>query len=234
MNSDGVALASAEGSTAAGGGASGRRCSTSVPGVVLPLQGADPALALEQDSDRGGVTRARRGVALGGGGPKGRGGVSSRLSRNSRSVTTWSRAPLSCGSGPSSASTAETWTAASLHGALPFRGLAPSFSSRTELLGSLVGRPWGAAEGVGMDDRVAGVEVGGARVGGAGGAEVGVGGARGAGVGAVGAGVEAGGAESGVGGARLGARGAGVEASGTAGTVPRDTQGPDCGAQKNP
>lgn len=36
------------------------------------------------------------------------------------------------------------------------------------------------------------------------------------------------------GGARVETWGAGVEAGGVGGMAPRDTQGPDCGAQKNP
>lgn len=138
--------------------------------------------------------------ASGGGGPSGRGGVSSRLSGKSRAATTWPRAPLSCGPGPSSA--ALTRPAEPRLGVLLLRGLERCLSDSAGLLGAGVGRPWGAA----------------------GGAEVEAGGV----------GVEAGGVEVEAWGAEVEAGGAVVEAGGMEGVAPRDTQGPGCGAQKNP
>lgn len=75
------------------------------------------------------------------------------------------------------------------------------------------------AGGAGVEARGAGVEAGGAEVE-----------ARGAGVEAGGARVEA----RGAGGTRVEPRCARVEADCVGGTAPRDTQGPDCGVQKNP
>jgi hypothetical protein len=143
-------------SSAAGGETSGCRhpvsseavalpfLSTDLPegGVALPVQGG--ALDLGGDSGggvasgRGAVTLALAGAASGGREPSRRGGVSSRLSGNSRAVTTWPRAPLSCGPGPSPMSV--TCLAASQGcEALALRGLGFRFGGWAELLRSGVG-----------------------------------------------------------------------------------------------
>lgn len=137
--------------------------------------------------------------------------MSSRLSGNSRAVTTWPRAPLSW---EHISGSVVSWRKGA-QAPLALRDLGLSFWGWAELLSSEVVGSWeveaGEAKGGGMEAGGTGMETWGAGVG--------------TGAGAVG--VE-------VGGAGKEARGARVEASTVVGTIPRGTQGLACEGQRSP